>query len=129
MLSITAGDRGLCDGLSRRDVLHVGTAGMIGLSLPGLLRASAANPGRPRAKAKSLIVFFLEGGPAHQDLWDMKPDAPEGSAASSRRSTRPSRDCQFCEHLPRARPAGTTSPSSARCTTPSPTTTPARTTP
>src|SRR3982750_358807 len=75
MLRITAGNRRLCDGLSRRDVLRVGGAGLLGLGLPDLLRAA---PTAGRTRARSLIVMFLEGGPAHQDLWDMKPDAPEG---------------------------------------------------
>ena len=55
-------------------MLRVRGVGLIGLSLPSRLRA-ATNAG---AKAKSPIVFFLEGCPAHQVLWDMKPDALEG---------------------------------------------------
>ena len=75
MLRITAGNRRPCPGPSRRDALRVGGAGMLGLALPDLLRAESG-----RGRAKSLIVFALEGGPAHQDLWDMKPDAPESRA-------------------------------------------------
>ena len=47
MLRITAGDRRLCDGLSRRDVLRVGGASLLGLNLPDLLRAAPG--GRARA--------------------------------------------------------------------------------
>src|SRR5687767_7377818 len=97
MLRITAGDRRLCDGLSRRDVLRVGGAGLLGLSLPDLLRA-ASTAGRTRAR--SLIVMFLEGGPAHQDLWDMKPDAPEGVRGEFRPIATTVPGLQFCEHLP-----------------------------
>jgi uncharacterized protein (DUF1501 family) len=64
MLRITAEQRHLCDGVSRRDVLRVGGASVLRLTLPGLLRAKTAG----RARAKSVILFFLEGGPAHQDL-------------------------------------------------------------
>ncbi len=97
MLRITAGNRRLCDGFCRRDVLHVGAAGMIGLSLPGLLRAAAK--AAPR-KAKSLILFVLEGGPAHQDLWDMKPDAPEQIRGEFRPIATTVRGLSLCEHLP-----------------------------
>ena len=63
----------------RREMLQVGGAGLLGLSLPGLLRAEAeAEAGHaglsPRADA--CILIFLNGGPSHLDMWDMKPDAP-----------------------------------------------------
>jgi Protein of unknown function (DUF1501) len=95
MFRITAGKRRLCDGLSRRDVLRVGGAGLLGLSLPDLLRAESG-----RGKAKSLIVFALEGGPAGQDLWDMKPNAPEGVRGEFRPIATTVPGLQFCEHLP-----------------------------
>src|SRR3954447_23815796 len=96
MLRITAGGRRLCDGASRRDVLRVGGAGLLGLSLPGMLRAGTT--GRPRAK--SVILFFLEGGPAHQDLWDMKPDAPEGVRSEFKPIATTVPGLDVCEHLP-----------------------------
>jgi hypothetical protein len=65
VLRITAGHRRLCDGLDRRDALHVGAAGLIGLNLHGLLAAKAP-PSAVQPKAKSLILFVIEGGPAHQ---------------------------------------------------------------
>jgi uncharacterized protein (DUF1501 family) len=98
MLRITAGNWRLCDGLNRRDVLHVGGAGLLGLGLAGLLRAETELPGKPRAK--SLILFFLEGGPAHQDLWDMKPDAPEAIRGEFKPIATTVPGLQFCEHLP-----------------------------
>jgi Protein of unknown function (DUF1501) len=96
MLRITAGDRRLCDGLSRREVLSVGAAALLGLDLATLL--SAASQGR--AKAKSLILFFLEGGPAHQDLWDMKPDAPAEVRGEFKPIATTVPGLMFCEHLP-----------------------------
>ena len=65
--------------ISRREMLQVGGAGLLGLSLPGLLRAEAeATGGRaglsPRADA--CILIFLNGGPSHLDMWDMKPERP-----------------------------------------------------
>lgn len=66
-----------CDGVSRRHLLTVGSAGMMaGLTLPRLLQAEDAVPPSRAAKASSCIFIFLEGGPPQQDMWDPKPDAP-----------------------------------------------------
>jgi hypothetical protein len=72
---------------------------MLGLSLglPALLKASETGT---KAKAKSLIFFVLEGGPAHQDLWDMKPDAPSRIRGEFRPIGTSVPNLQFCEHLP-----------------------------
>jgi uncharacterized protein (DUF1501 family) len=56
-------------GMGRRTFLQLGAAGLTSLSLPRLAEA------RP-AKDTRIIVLWLEGGPSHMDLWDMKPDAP-----------------------------------------------------
>jgi hypothetical protein len=67
--------------LHRRDaMLRLGQLGLGALSLPGLLGAERAFAGSapPRRQAKSCIYLFLWGGPPQQDLWDMKPDAPQG---------------------------------------------------
>lgn len=66
---------------SRRGVIQLGLAGGIGLSLPGLLwgdtqQNRAGKQQVPPPRAKSCLLFYLEGGPSHIDLWDMKPDAP-----------------------------------------------------
>jgi uncharacterized protein (DUF1501 family) len=100
MLSITAGARRLCDGLNRREVLSVGCAGVLGLGLPALLRAAVARQFEARPKAKSLILLFLEGGPAHQDLWDMKPDAPVEVRGEFKPIATTVPGLLFCEHLP-----------------------------
>lgn len=62
-----------CDGLSRRNLLHAGALAMGGLSLPQLLAVEAA---AGRSSHKSVIMVFLSGGPPHQDMVDLKPDAP-----------------------------------------------------
>src|SRR5437899_6427525 len=67
-----------CDGLSRRSFLQLGVAGMATLGLPQLLRAkeqSAVTHGGTK-KNTSVILIWLDGGPSHMDLYDMKPDAP-----------------------------------------------------
>src|SRR4030095_633551 len=67
-------------GWTRREVLRAGALGLFGLSLPELLkgRAAALPQTRPESfgRAKSCILLFMWGGPAHQDTWDLKPEAP-----------------------------------------------------
>ncbi|HRF00821.1 MAG TPA: DUF1501 domain-containing protein [Pirellulaceae bacterium] len=70
----------LCDGLSRREMLRIGSLGLVGLSLPDLLRGrTVAQELTPRAvgKAKSCILLFLLGGPPQHSTWDPKPQASE----------------------------------------------------
>jgi hypothetical protein len=72
----------LCDGLTRREWLHVGGVGAFGLALPELLtsrRLTAAAPataGNSFGKARACIVLFHPGGPSQLETWDPKPDAP-----------------------------------------------------
>ncbi len=59
--------------LSRRDMLHIGGLGALGLSLPMHLRAQSH--GRPSASVRKCIVLFLMGAPPQHSTWDPKPDA------------------------------------------------------
>ena len=64
---------GFCDGLSRRDFLQVGAMGS--LTLPQLLAAEqSAGLG---SNHKAVIMIYMAGAPPHQDLIDLKPDAPK----------------------------------------------------
>lgn len=77
MLTILGKAAKYCDGVSRRGFLKIGglaTGAVGGLSLSNLARLQAANPGRNHHKA--VINVFLGGGPPHQDMWDIKTDAP-----------------------------------------------------
>src|SRR5579872_5466440 len=84
MLSIPGQGVRCCEGISRREWLRVGGLGSVGLSLPALAAArglaevaSGTNGcGSGFGRARSCIVLFLFGAPAHQDLWDLKPEAP-----------------------------------------------------
>jgi uncharacterized protein (DUF1501 family) len=71
--------RAFCDGLTRRDFLHLGNASLFGMAvtLPAFLegRARAAAQGRSTRDA-SLVFLFLQGGLSTIDTWDLKPDAP-----------------------------------------------------
>jgi Protein of unknown function (DUF1501) len=62
-----------CDGLSRRSFLQLGAAGLAALGLPHLQQARAESAAR---KNTSVILIWLDGGPSHMDLYDMKPEAP-----------------------------------------------------
>src|SRR5687768_7554550 len=72
----------LCDGVSRRNFLKIGGLGALGLTLPQLLAAEAA--AGVRNSTKSVILVYLVGGPPHQDLFDLKPEAPAEIAGPMR---------------------------------------------
>ena len=63
-----------CDGLTRRDFLHAGAIGTLGLALPGLMAQRAA--GNTADRDMNCIMLFLVGGPSQIDTWDPKPNAP-----------------------------------------------------
>ncbi|MDW8223664.1 MAG: DUF1501 domain-containing protein [Gemmatales bacterium] len=63
-----------CDGLTRRDFLHVGVLTTVGLNLPKW--EALAAQGAARSKEVNCILLFLVGGPSHIDTWDPKPNAP-----------------------------------------------------
>lgn len=68
----------MCDGISRRGFLQVGALGMGGLSLANLLRleAKAAESTTAAPADKAVIMIYLDGGPSHVDIYDIKPHAP-----------------------------------------------------
>jgi hypothetical protein len=61
--------------LPRRAFLKIGALGLGGLTLPNLLRAEAQSG--VKSSHKSVILIYLVGGPPHQDMFDLKPDAPK----------------------------------------------------
>ena len=65
----------LCDGVSRRDFLKIGGLALGGCSLRDLLAAEAA--AGIKKSHKAVIMIYLVGGPPHQDMWDLKPNAPK----------------------------------------------------
>ena len=60
-----------CDGVSRRNFLQVGALGIAGLTLADVLRAEEG-----KSSTRSIINIHLGGGPSHQDMFDLKPEAP-----------------------------------------------------
>jgi hypothetical protein len=92
-----------CEGFYRRDLLKIGTAGIFGLTLPQLLRleAQATAAENERRKAKSVILLWLAGGPATIDMWDLKPEAPEGIRGEFKGIDTKIQGYQISEHLPK----------------------------
>ncbi len=96
-----------CEGFHRRDFLKLGAAGLLGLSLPEILRlealaAAKSRPDRARQrKADGVILVWLAGGPATIDMWDLKPNAPEGIRGEFKPMATKVGGIQICEHLPK----------------------------
>jgi hypothetical protein len=103
MITLLGSPRLCCDGLTRRETLRVGALSLLCgfFNLPSLLaleqaRRSAARPGR----ARSVILLYLQGGPATQDMFDLKPDAPSGIRSEFRPVPTSAPGIRICEHLP-----------------------------
>src|SRR5262245_11893329 len=96
----------LCAGnLRRRDLLRLGGLSLLGLSMPDLLKGRRAAAAVPRlaesfGRAKSCILLFMWGGPAHQDTWDLKPDAPSEYRGEFRPIGTNVPGIQISEHFP-----------------------------
>jgi hypothetical protein len=75
----------------------------VGLGLLGLL-ASQPLAGQASPAAKSCILFFMEGGPSHIDLWDMKPEAPAEVRGKFQPIATSLPGITVCEHLDRWAP-------------------------
>jgi hypothetical protein len=75
VLTVTSNTRKTCGGVSRRELIQAGGAGLLGLSLPQVLQAQELAPHRA-PRAKSVIFLFLFGGPSQLETFDLKPDAP-----------------------------------------------------
>ncbi len=91
-----------CEGFHRRDFLKVGTASLLGLSLPDVLRWEAsAGEDAPKKKAYSVILVWLAGGPATIDMWDIKSEAPENIRGEFKAIDTNVSGIQISEHLPK----------------------------
>ena len=88
-----------CDGVNRRDFLQIGGGGLGALSLPSLLRAES-NAGVSSSN-KAVIHLHLNGGPSHQDMFDLKPDAPSEYRGEFNPISTSVPGIQICEHLPK----------------------------
>src|SRR5262245_18585102 len=100
MITMLGSPRRCCDGLTRRETLAAGALSLLGggFTLPNLLRAEHAS--QSRGKAKSVILLYLLGGAATQDMWDLKPGAPTGVRGEFKPIATSAPGIQICEHLP-----------------------------
>ncbi len=105
MLRLFGSRKTLCDGLTRRDLLHVGGLGAFGLGLDQALRLKASqaeSPGdRSAGRAKACILLFPFGSPPQHETFDPKPEAPveiQGELGAMATSVP---GVSICERLPR----------------------------
>ena len=101
MLTINGFKKTVCSGLSRREMLQVGGAGLFGLSLPTLLAAEQAGLRTGNQRAKSVMFLFLFGGPSQLETFDMKPNAPSGIRGPHKPTPSKTPGLQISEHLHR----------------------------
>ncbi|MFT5525718.1 MAG: hypothetical protein ACI9G1_000924 [Pirellulaceae bacterium] len=85
--------------IARRTFLQAGSLSAIGMSLPALLQARGVKD-RTGGRAKSCIMLFATGGPAQQETFDPKPDAPSGVSGEFNPISTDVPGIQICEHLP-----------------------------
>ena len=79
--------------------MQIGALGLGGLSLPRCLEAAAERPASV-LRVKSVILIYLDGGPSHIDLFDMRPEAPAEVRGPFRPVATKVPGTQICEHLP-----------------------------
>src|SRR6185295_7007174 len=90
-----------CDGVSRRDFLHLGALSCLGLSLADLFRLQALAEGPQAKRDLSCILIWLDGGPSHIETFDPKPDAPIEIRGDFKPISTSVDGIRICEHLPR----------------------------
>lgn len=98
MLTIYGSKQRFCDGISRRNFLKIGALGLGGLTLPQLLQAESASG--IRRSHKAVIMVFLPGGPSHQDMFDLKMEAPSEIRGEFKPIPTKVAGIEICEHLP-----------------------------
>jgi hypothetical protein len=88
--------------LSRRDVLRVGTVAVSSIVASSIVGASeGSRPPLAKRRAKAVILLFMDGGPSHVDLFDMKPDAPAEVRGPFKPIATRVPGVTVCEHLSR----------------------------
>jgi hypothetical protein len=104
MITLLGSRRRLCDGLTRRETLKAGALSLLGgaFNLPSLLAAEEKRGRHARpGKAKSVILLYLLGGAPTQDMFDLKPHAPDKIRSEFKPIATNVSGIQICELLPR----------------------------
>jgi hypothetical protein len=105
MITLLGSRRRLCDGLTRRETLKAGALSLLGgaFNLPALLAAEERQGSRDRpGKARSVILLYLLGGAPTQDMWDLKPAAPDKIRGEFKPIASNVPGIRVCELLPRS---------------------------
>ena len=99
MISVFGTEKSAPGRATRREFLRIGALGLGGLSLPGLLGAErAAAIGKSH---KAVIMIYMVGAPPHQDMYDLKPDAPAEIRGEFKPVATNVAGIRICEHLPK----------------------------
>ena len=98
MLTINRRGGRLCDGVTRRDALKIGALGLGGMSLPDLLQAEQR--AGIKGSHKAVIMIYMPGAPPHQDMYDLKMEAPSGIRGPFQPIDTAVPGIQICEHMP-----------------------------
>ncbi len=106
MLRVLGSATKLCDGLTRRDALHIGGLGAFGLGLADALRLQSAQASSDEfastfGKAKSCILLFPYGSPPQHETFDPKPEAPAEIQGEMKAIPTVVPGLSICDHLPR----------------------------
>jgi hypothetical protein len=100
MLTMLGSPRRCCDGITRRETLKAGALSALGgFGLAEFLQAGEYGHTFP-GKAKSVILLYLLGGAATQDMFDLKPDAPDEVRGEFKPIPTSASGVEICEHLP-----------------------------
>src|SRR4051812_24468414 len=92
------------DRMNRRTFLQAGVLAPLGLGLAQALALGASTTTVRRGSAKACILLYMTGGPAQQETFDPKPDAPDGTRGEFKPIATRVAGIQICEHLPMLAP-------------------------
>src|SRR5581483_4969914 len=84
--------------LSRRDLMKLSAAGILGTSVSGWLDILAARAAETRTRTKSCILLWMDGGPSHKDTFDLRPGTEHGGPYRQIQTS--VNGIQISEHLP-----------------------------
>ncbi len=92
-----------CDGVTRREILRLGSLSAFGLGLADALRSrvAAGSPDRSPGSLRNCILIWLDGGPSHLDTFDLKPEAPAEVRGDFKPAATNVSGVQICEQFRR----------------------------
>ncbi|MFO0844612.1 MAG: DUF1501 domain-containing protein [Gemmataceae bacterium] len=104
MIRLLGSPKRMCDGVTRRDWLHLGGLGLLGVGLSDFLRLQSAQAAGPRAgrfgQAKACILLYKYGSPPQHETFDPKPYAPAEVRGEMKSISTRVPGLRVCEHLP-----------------------------